>query len=587
MSVFLLLKLEAVLISIALAAGILARDRGLVANRLAAGFFMCNAWWAGCEFLAYQAEDPDVAARLFRWMSLGWVPLGALYLSWSLCLASLRDHLLVRLTPVFYLAVCVAVPIAMRTDWVVESLSHHGTHWQPAFGPAFAFVYAAMMAPLAGALSCWRHFMTLPGSTGQNAFAHVVFWGIPIAIILGTMPAIIGPTFGFVGIEMTTFLLSFFGVAAAGVLNRFGYSLISPEAYAREIFETLGDGVVVIGNQGLVHDVNAAFARLVEDTEGALVGRSMTSLFPDFPERLSELEEATLLDLRTASGRLLPVILLAPVVVGRIHANAFVVRDRREVISLQRQLAVSGRLAAVGDLSKSISESIRQPAADTRRQLEGLGRQWRSMMEGLDAGDVYESASEGIELISECIGGIDRVDAIVNEVGSFSTQTREGSLDCHELSEIVDAALRIARIHAGPHVTIEAKLDSNVRVMCYRSELERVVTNVLVNALHALEKEEEEEERTEGHLTMAVCAQGGRALIHLEDDGCGIAPEVLERVFDPFFTTKPVGKGTGLGLAISYHIVRKHGGQIRISSVEHAGTSVAIELPRYDIGLIG
>ena len=54
----------------------------------------------------------------------------------------------------------------------------------------------------------------------------------------------------------------------------------------------------------------------------------------------------------------------------------------------------------------------------------------------------------------------------------------------------------------------------------------------------------------------------------------------MERVFDPFFTTKPVGKGTGLGLAISYHIVRKHGGEIRVSSIESRGTSVAVELPR-------
>jgi signal transduction histidine kinase len=68
--------------------------------------------------------------------------------------------------------------------------------------------------------------------------------------------------------------------------------------------------------------------------------------------------------------------------------------------------------------------------------------------------------------------------------------------------------------------------------------------------------------------------------LHVEDDGCGIAPEVLDRVFDPFFTTKPVGKGTGLGLAISYHIVKDHDGDIRVSSIRGRGTSVTVELPR-------
>ena len=74
-------------------------------------------------------------------------------------------------------------------------------------------------------------------------------------------------------------------------------------------------------------------------------------------------------------------------------------------------------------------------------------------------------------------------------------------------------------------------------------------------------------------------SQGPRALLHIEDDGAGIEPEDLDRIFDPFFTTKPVGKGTGLGLAISYHIVKAHGGEIRIDSVPGRGTSVSVELP--------
>ena len=140
----------------------------------------------------------------------------------------------------------------------------------------------------------------------------------------------------------------------------------------------------------------------------------------------------------------------------------------------------------------------------------------------------------------------------------------------------MESALRIARTQALPHVDIEASLDHDVEVFGHRAELERVVTNLLVNALHALEGQAPEP----AHLVVAVGAQGGRALLHVEDDGCGIPPEVMERVFDPFFTTKPVGKGTGLGLAISYHIVRKHGGEIRVSSIESRGTSVAVELPR-------
>jgi len=63
------------------------------------------------------------------------------------------------------------------------------------------------------------------------------------------------------------------------------------------------------------------------------------------------------------------------------------------------------------------------------------------------------------------------------------------------------------------------------------------------------------------------------------DNGCGIAPENLNRIFEPFFTTKPVGSGTGLGLSLSYGIVNRHGGRIEVASVVGQGTRFTVHLP--------
>ena len=71
----------------------------------------------------------------------------------------------------------------------------------------------------------------------------------------------------------------------------------------------------------------------------------------------------------------------------------------------------------------------------------------------------------------------------------------------------------------------------------------------------------------------------GEVVVRIEDDGCGIPEEFIDRIFDPFFTTKPVGVGTGLGLAIAFGIIEQHGGEIEVRSKLDEGTSIRAHLP--------
>ena len=67
--------------------------------------------------------------------------------------------------------------------------------------------------------------------------------------------------------------------------------------------------------------------------------------------------------------------------------------------------------------------------------------------------------------------------------------------------------------------------------------------------------------------------------VECRDDGHGIPPEIMKDIFKPFFTTKDVGTGTGLGLYVSYEIIKKHEGDISVSSEVGKGTAFTIELP--------
>jgi len=173
-------------------------------------------------------------------------------------------------------------------------------------------------------------------------------------------------------------------------------------------------------------------------------------------------------------------------------------------------------------------------------------------------------------LISEVEQSTGRIAELVKAVKSYSymDQSPMQEIDVHEGLESTLTMLG----HKLKNVTVVRAFDRSVpRIMAYGSELNQVWTNLIDNAIHAV--------NGKGKICIGTTLEDNQLVVEIVDNGSGIPPEVQPRLFEPFFTTKSVGTGTGLGLVISNRIVAdRHGGEIEFES--HPGkTRFTVRLP--------
>jgi signal transduction histidine kinase len=166
---------------------------------------------------------------------------------------------------------------------------------------------------------------------------------------------------------------------------------------------------------------------------------------------------------------------------------------------------------------------------------------------------------------------VDRVAKIIFALKSFSRFGGAQVWVASDLREGIETVLTIYQNQIKQGIELVRRFDELPHVHCLPDEINQVWTNLIHNALQAMDHK--------GTLTIGLRQEAGNALVSIGDTGCGIPPELRERIFDPFFTTKPAGEGTGLGLEIVRKIVEKHGGNIAIESEVGRGSTFTVSLP--------
>ncbi|MCB9648429.1 MAG: PAS domain S-box protein [Deltaproteobacteria bacterium] len=366
-------------------------------------------------------------------------------------------------------------------------------------------------------------------------------------------------------------------------------ALSEREAHYRRVFESSVNGFFVTDEEDRIVDVNPKGCSLLGTDAESLLGRSLDeALGRDDPPDLE------------SSGRHLLGIEVAPCrradgteFLARIDTLPFpgsghtrflttlvdvspLIEAQAERQRLKEELLHSQRVQAVGRLAGGIAHDVNNMLT----AIQGYASlAQESLDEGAPAKDVHH-------MLDQVLDGAQRTADITRQLLAFARRQVVSPVGL-SLTTMVRDAEPFLRGVTRESVDLQLRLQDDLPIVrADRTQLQQVLMNLVINATHAMPEGGELVIET-GTLDRAALAEryphlglkSTHAYLAVDDEGCGMTPEVMAQIFDPFFTTKKVGEGTGLGLSAVQGIVSQAGGHIEVRSAPGEGARFEILLP--------
>jgi signal transduction histidine kinase len=270
-----------------------------------------------------------------------------------------------------------------------------------------------------------------------------------------------------------------------------------------------------------------------------------------------------------------------------------------ELRNTQSLLIQSEKMASLGELTAGIAHEIQNPL----NFVNNFSEVNSELVDELEQ-EVKKGNLDGVTSIAKDIKENEqkinhhgkRADAIVKGMLQHS-RSGSGVKEPTNINALVDEYLRLAYhgLRAKDksfNATMKTNFDEtigNINIM--PQEIGRVILNLINNAFYAVsakasdyakassDKSATAEGGYEPTVSVSTKKIGGKVEIRVKDNGIGIQQKILDKMFQPFFTTKPTGHGTGLGLSLAYDIVKAHGGELSVDTIEGEGAEFIIQLP--------
>jgi len=352
---------------------------------------------------------------------------------------------------------------------------------------------------------------------------------------------------------------------------------LKPEPQFEHIIESLSEGLIVMDGNLCVTVFNQGAEKITAMPRSLALGNSIGAVLDRDPwiaaTAVKSMEEKKVFAehegrLHRRLGTTIPVVAtFSPLYnrYGDIDGTVLLLKEVWGARLLEIDSIRRDRLALIGTFAAGIAHEVKNPLGGIKGAAQLLERR-------LGAKDLTEYT----DVITR---ETDRLSGILDEVLNFATprKPRQDRLNIHQ---VLDRARALLPLPEGTELKLE--YDPSIPAVIGDGEqLVQVFINLIKNAIEALSQEGEvrimTRMATDFHLAEPGLKGNKVVLVKVKDNGCGIAPEDLDKLFTPFFTTKP--KGTGLGIAIAYTIVKEHGGLFSVESSPGEGTEVSVFLP--------